>query len=83
MIQTYTPIPSEWDNAKFQDDYDCVAYAQDGELIVVSDAGIDDLAGKIQANVADYQVYLTNKAEGQATLETLGLTPQQLAALGL
>lgn len=83
MQQTYTPIPDAWDNLKFESDYNCVAYGQDGQLIIVSDEGIDDLEAKIQANVAAYQVYLNDKAEGQATLESLGLTPEQLAALGL
>lgn len=81
--QTYTPIPTAWNNVKFEDDYNCVAYAQDGELVIASDEFIDDLESKINANIAEYQTYLTNKAEGQATLEALGLTPEQLAALGL
>lgn len=81
--QTYSPIPSAWDNLKFEDDYNCVAYAQDGELVIMSDELIDDLEAKINSNIAEYEAYLTNKAEGQATLEALGLTPEQLAALGL
>lgn len=83
MEQTYTPIPAAWDNAKFEADYNCVAYAKDNQLVVVSDEGIDDLDAKIEANIAAYQAYLNDKAEGQATLEALGLTPEQLAALGL
>lgn len=81
--QTYTPIPTAWDNLKFESDYNCVAYAQDDELVIASDEFIDDLEGKINANIAAYQVYLDDKAAGQATLESLGLTPEQLAALGL
>ena len=81
--QTYTPIPEAWDNMKFESDYNCVAYAQDGELVIQSDEFIDDLDAKIEANIAAYQAYLNDKAEGQATLEALGLTPEQLTALGL
>jgi hypothetical protein len=83
MQQTYTPIPTAWNNLKFEADYNCVAYAQDGELVVVSENGIDNLEAKIEANIAAYEEYLQNKTEGQATLETLGLTPAQLEALGL
>lgn len=83
MQQTYSPIPDAWDNMKFESDFNCVAYAQDDQLIVISDEGIDDLDAKIEANIAAYQEFLTNKTEGQATLEALGLTPEQLAALGL
>jgi len=83
MEQTYSPIPTQWDNGKFEVDYNCVVYAQDDSLIIVSDEGVDDLDAKIAANVAAYQQYLTDKAAGEATLESLGLTPEQLKALGL
>ena len=83
MEQTYSPVPAQWDNGKFEIDFNCVVYAQDNSLVIISDEGIDDLDAKIEANVAAYEQYLNDKAAAEATLESLGLTPEQLKALGL
>jgi hypothetical protein len=78
MKQTYTPIPLQWDNNKFEEDNNCVAYAEDELLAVVSENGIDNLEEKIQANIASYAEVLQQR---QDLMNRLGLTQEDIELL--
>lgn len=78
MKQTYTPIPLQWDNNKFEEDNNCVAYAEDGLLAVVSENGIDNLEEKMQANIASYAEVLQQR---QDLMNRLGLTQEDIELL--
>lgn len=78
MRQTYSPIPEHWDNTKFEQDFNCVAYAENDELVVVSDEGIEDLDKKVEANAAAYQKILKDKKDLMARL---GLTEEDIKLL--
>jgi len=78
MKQTYTPIPLQWDNNKFEEDNNCVAYAEDNVLVVVSENGIDNLEEKIQTNIEYYAGVLQQK---QDLMNRLGLTQEDIELL--
>jgi len=78
MKQTYVPIPTEWDNAKFEKDNNCIAYAENGILVVSSENGVDNLEEKIQANIAYYTGILQQK---QSLMNRLGLTQEDIELL--
>jgi hypothetical protein len=78
MKQTYVPIPLEWDNAKFEKDNNCIAYAENGVLVIASENGIDNLEEKIQTNIIQYTEILQQK---QDLMNRLGLTQEDIELL--
>lgn len=78
MRQILDQIPQEWDNDKFERDHNCIAYAENGKLIVVSDKEIDDLEKKVKANV---DLFKEKKELKKSLYQRLGITEDEAKLL--
>lgn len=71
MKKTFSKVPAQWDNDKFERDFNCVAYVEDGKLVVVAGHDIDNLDDKVQANADAHAAKIKAK---QDLLKRLGIT---------
>ena len=78
MKQIIEQIPHFWDSAKFEQDFNCVVYAQDNKLIIVSQNEIKDIDAKIAANVSEYAAIKEAKTN---LLNRLGITAEEAKLL--
>jgi len=76
--KTINSIPAHWDNVKFERDFNCVAYAENGKLVVVSADEIEDLEDKVRENADAYAEKIKAK---QDLLKRLSITEDEAKLL--